>query len=200
MFHPIYLDLAIVLVVLICAYSDHRAGGMRASARLAGLVVAVWSMPHLLPGLSDLFFFFMHDYDYLISRFFAGFAIIFAIVFAIDLGATYIRAKLKDAAKKQQEKEKRRSKGPMFIGVARGLLVVLVVICASATLRLATYNEIWEESYLAPPMGALLAYLVAYGIYPPSLDNWMSQVHFAKTGKPFIVDESVIVLPPVPGG
>ena len=183
---PIFLDLMIAFVVLASVYGDSRVSTARAVARLAGIVVAVWVMPLTVPGISGQILFYAIDIGQVVADFVAGFLVVFAMVVGMDLLAVSLVSS-------------KRSKGGIGLGSVlgglRGLSLVLIVLCSSAIVQSASFDQAWRGSWIASRLGNALGVAVGAGIYPPTLEPWLSQVNFDDAGQPFVVDESVIVVP-----
>ena len=182
----ILLDLLIAFVVLASVYGDSHVSTARAVARLAGIVIAVWVMPLTVPDISGQVLFYATDLGQVVADFVAGFLVVLAMVVGLDLlTVSLVSAK--------------RSKGGRGLGAVlgglRGLSLVLLILCSTAIVHSATFDQAWRGSWIAPSLGKALGAAVGAGIYPPTLEPWLSQVNFDDAGQPFVVDESVIVAP-----
>ena len=184
---PIFFDLLIVFVVLASVYGDSRVSAARAVARLAGIVVAVWVMPLTVPDISGQILFYATDLGQVVADFVAGFLVVLAMIVGLDLLAVSLVS------------ASRSSKGGRglgaVLGALRGLSLVLIILCSTAVVQSPAFDQVWRGSWIAPRLGEALGAAVGAGIYPPTLEPWLSQVNFDDAGQPFVVDESVIVAP-----
>lgn len=179
-------DVAVVLFVLVSVYGDYRAGAARALARLAGVLVSLWLLPHVMPGLGAQAGFYAPEIGVLGAVFAVGFMVVLAVTVVMDrLARTFFAS----------DKGRRSSPAGGALGAVRALVLALAVVGASAIAPSPVIREGWERSLLAPPLGAGVRMVALAGLYPQSMEGWMSELHFTEDHQPFSVPESVIVVP-----